>query len=98
MGLHLLDTAADYSVDAVNHNPVLLYGTFAGRVYFAEAAVTLITLQDVMDAPDHVLRFPFRRPRAVRGRLPWPGELVIRYVPESESFRVGFEDFEIQKR
>lgn len=98
MGLHLLDTTADYSVDSVNHSPVLLYGTFAGNVYFAEASVTLITLQDAMDDPDHVLRFPFRRPRAVRGRLAWPGEFVIRYLPARESFRVGFEDFEIQKR
>lgn len=98
MGLHLLDTTADYSVDAVNHNPVLLYGTFAGEVYFAEASVTLITLQDAMDTPDHVLRFPFRRPRAVRGGLAWPGEFVIRYLPARDSFRAGFEDFEIPNR
>ncbi len=98
MGLHLLDATADYSVGAVNHTPVLLYGTFAGNVYFTEASVTLITLQDTMDAPDGVLRFPFRRPRAVRARLPWPGEFVIRYLPARDSFRVGFEDFDIQKR
>jgi hypothetical protein len=98
MGLHLLDSTADYSVDAVNHNPVLLYGTFAGRLYFAEASVTLVTLQDAMDAPGRVLRFPFRRPRAVRGGLPWPGEFVIRYEPGRDTFRVGFEDFEPPER
>lgn len=97
MGLHLLDTTADYSVDAVNHNPVLLYGTFAGDVYFTEASVTLITLQDAVDAPDHTLRFPFRRPRVVRGGLPWPGEFVIRYLPASDSFRAAFEDFDVPK-
>lgn len=62
--LHLLDMSADYTVDAVNHYPVLIYGTFDGAVMFAEASVTLYTLQDVMTAPEHRLSFPFRQSAA----------------------------------
>lgn len=96
MGLHLLDATIEYTVDKVDHYPVLIYGTFAGDVYFAEASVTLQTLQDAMEADDHMISFPFRQPRAVRGDVPWPTRFVIRYLPGTRRFRAGFEDFRVR--
>jgi hypothetical protein len=93
MGLHLLDGAFDYTLDRVNHHPTLIYGTFDGRVLFAEASVTLFTLQDAMTAPGHAISFPYRQPERVRGNLPWPTRFAIRFEPGTGTFRVGFERF-----
>jgi hypothetical protein len=93
MGLHLLDGRFDYTLDSVNHHPTLIYGTFDGRVLFAEASVTLFTLQDAMTAPGGAISFPYRQPQHVRGALPWPTRFVIRYERGSGTFRVGFERF-----
>jgi hypothetical protein len=92
MGMHLLDATQEYTVDKVDHYPVLIYGTFAGDVYFAEASVTLKTLQDAMAAPGRTISFPFRQPDEVRGGLAWPTRFVIRQLP-SGGFRAGFEGF-----
>jgi hypothetical protein len=96
MGLHHLDTNYRYTVQNVNHHPVLLYGTFNGTVLFAEASVTLATLQDVIAAPAHTESFRYRQPNAVGGRLPWPSQFVIRYLPASGDFRAGFEGFRVR--
>jgi hypothetical protein len=94
MGLHLLDAKATYTVPAVNHHPVLIYGTFDGRILFAEASVTLFTLQDAMAAKGHVACFPFRQPpRHMSPGLPWPSAFTIRYSPSNRTFEAGFENF-----
>jgi hypothetical protein len=92
MGLHLLDRRFDYTVHNVDHHPTLIYGTFDGRVLFAEASVTLATLQDAIAAPGHVVSFPFNQPRAVQGGVPWPKRFAIQYLPNG-TFRAGFELF-----
>jgi hypothetical protein len=92
MGLHLLDRTFDYTVHNVDHHPTLIYGTFDGKVLFAEASVTLATLQDAIAAPGHVLSFPYRQPRAVQGGVPWPTRFTIQYLPGG-TFRAGFEGF-----
>lgn len=93
MGLHLLDRTFRYTVHNVDHYPTLLYGTFDGNVLFAEASVTLATLQDAIGAPGHVVSFRFRQPRAVQGGVPWPTRFAIKYLPSSGTFRAGFERF-----
>jgi len=93
MGLHLLDRKFHYTVHNVDHHPTLLYGTFDGEVLFAEASVTLATLQDAIAARGHVVSFRFRQPQAVRGGVPWPTRFAIRYLPTSGTFRAGFEQF-----
>jgi hypothetical protein len=93
MGLHLLDGRATYTLDAVNHNPTLIYGSFDGRMLFAEASVTLHTLQDAMNAPGHAVAFPYRQPSRVQGDLPWPTRFVVRYQPADGTFTAGFERF-----
>lgn len=92
MGLHVLDSRVRYTVDWVDHNPMLFYGTFDGQMLFAEASVALPTLRDAQKNPAHVLSFPFRQPR-VRPAGLWPTRFVIRYLPASGGFRAGFERF-----
>jgi hypothetical protein len=92
MGLHLLDRTFDYTVQKVDHHPTLIYGTFDGKVLFAEASVTLATLQDAIAAPRHVISFPFHQPRTVQGGVPWPTRFTIRYLPNG-TFRAGFSRF-----
>ncbi|HEX8067763.1 MAG TPA: hypothetical protein VF520_14680 [Thermoleophilaceae bacterium] len=92
MGLHLLDMTLPYTVEKVNHYPVLIYGTFDGEILFAEASVTLFTLQDAMAAPGHAVTFPFRQPPEAPADRPWPTRFAIRYVPRTRTFRVGLED------
>ncbi|MGI8483457.1 MAG: hypothetical protein ACR2OU_04260 [Thermomicrobiales bacterium] len=94
MGLHLLDTDFDYTLDNVNHYPTLIYGTFGGKVVFAEASVTLYTLQDAVNSPDHRISFPFRQPEAFATSINWPTEFVIEYLPATGGFQAGFVGFE----
>ena len=93
MGLHLLDRTFDYTVDSVNHHPTLIYGTFDGRVLFAEASVTLDTLQDAIAAPGQVVSFPYHRQRKVQDGVPWPRRFEIRYLGQTGAFRAAFVDF-----
>lgn len=90
MGLHLLDTRYTYTVPYVDRHPVLLYGTFNGRVAFAEASVTLKNLQRVVAAPGHAISYRFRQPQRVRGDVPWPTRFTLEYLPETGAFRAGF--------
>ncbi|MGN6258074.1 MAG: hypothetical protein ACTHN3_10050 [Solirubrobacterales bacterium] len=90
MGMHLLDTHFTYTVPYVNRHPVLLYGTFDGKVEFAEASVTLQTLQEAVEAPERAVSFRFRQPRRVRRGVPWPTRFSLEYLPETGAFRAGF--------
>lgn len=94
MGMHHLDMTADYTVDSVNHTPVLIYGSFDGEIVFAEASVTLYTLQDAKAAPDHRISFPFHQPTSFDTAIDWPTEFVIEYLPDTEGFRAGFAGFQ----
>jgi hypothetical protein len=93
MGLHLLDSTFEYTVENVNHNPVLIYGTFDREVVFAEASVTLYTLQDVIAAPDQTLSWDFAQPQAFAEAIDWPTEFTIQYLPETGGFLAGFTNF-----
>lgn len=93
MGLHLLDQRYRYTVPYVDHHPVLLYGTFNDRVLFAEASVTLATLQDARRARAGALGFRFSPPIAVANGLPWPTRFVIRSLPATDAFRIEFTKF-----
>jgi hypothetical protein len=94
MGMHHLDMTADYTVDSVNHTPVLIYGSFDAEIVFAEASVTLYTLQDAKAAPDHRISFPFHQPASFDTAIDWPTEFVLEYLPDTGGFRVGFAGFQ----
>jgi hypothetical protein len=91
MGLHLLDGHVHYSVAEVNHHPVLLYGSYDGRVLFAEASVTEYNLQDVMRSPSHMLSYVYRQPRRYQHRS-WPTRFTITYDPATRGFTAAFTD------
>jgi hypothetical protein len=93
MGLHLIDSTFDYTVEKVDHTPTLLYGTFAGKVVFAESSVTLQTLQDVVAAPGGSITFPFAQPATYASGIDWPTSFVIEYLPETGGFKAGFNGF-----
>jgi hypothetical protein len=89
MGLHHLDQRFTYTKQYVDHHPVLLYGSFDGRLLFAEAAVTLPTLYDVTQDTDRTISFPFRQPHAVRGGHRWPRRFELRLL-EGGGFEASF--------
>jgi hypothetical protein len=93
MGTHILDGKATYTVDAVNHTPVLIYGSYAGAMLFAESSVTLFTLQDAMTAPGHQVTFAYPSPSRVANGRPWPTRFVIRYLEATGGFTASFEGF-----
>jgi hypothetical protein len=98
MGFHLLDGRVNFTVDHVNHNPVLLYGTFDGRLLFAESSVTQFNLEDVLSAPRHKLSYRFRQPRRYQDHMPWPTRFSIQYHPRSRGFTAAFEGFRAHGR
>lgn len=93
MGLHVLDSRVHYSVREVDRRPTLFYGTFAGRMLFAEASVTLKTLQDVRASPGRRLAFRYRPPAGGAMPFAWPRRFTIAYRPASGAFEIGFSRF-----
>jgi len=89
MGLHSLDGRVHYSVEEVNHHPVLLYGSFDGELLFVEASVTQYNLQDAMVAPSHTLSYVYRQPRRYE-QPSWPTRFTITYHPGTGAFTAGF--------
>jgi hypothetical protein len=78
-----------YSVEEVNHHPVLLYGSFDGELLFVEASVTQYNLQDAMEAPSHTLSYVYRQPRRYE-QPSWPTRFTITYHPGTGAFTAGF--------
>jgi hypothetical protein len=89
MGLHSLDGRVHYSVEEVNHHPVLLYGSYDGRLLFVEASVTQYNLQDAMQAPSHTLSYAYRQPRQYEQHS-WPTRFTITYHPRTGGFTAAF--------
>jgi hypothetical protein len=97
MGLHLLDGRVHFTVDEVNHNPVLLYGTFNERLAFLEASVTQFNLQDLLMARSHKLTYRLRQPRRYEDP-PWPTRFSLQYDPRTGRITAAFEGFKAHRR
>ena len=93
MGLHHLDFAPEYTVDYVNHHPTLIYGSFDQEVVFLESSVTPVTLRDAVDSSSHRVSVPLAQPEVCPAPR-WPTSFVVRYLPDSGGFEVGFAGFE----
>ncbi len=93
MGMHLLDGHVHFTVDKVNHNPVLLYGTFNERLAFLEASVTQFNLQDLLVAKSHKLTYRLRQPRRYQDPAPWPTRFSLQYDPLTRRVTAAFEGF-----
>jgi hypothetical protein len=99
MGLHNLDSDFEYAVYNVNHNPVIIYGTFDGNVVFLEASFTLFAFKDAMNraAKGHMRTWKIAQPEAFMLEW-WPTELSLKHLQEGDRFLVelhGFEQHEI---
>ncbi len=89
MGLHSLDGRVDYSIEEVNHHPVLLYGSFDGELLFVEASVTQYNLQDLIEAPSHTLSYVYRQPSRYE-QPSWPTRFTLTFNPATSSITAGF--------
>ena len=93
MGLHYLDSAIDYTVDYVNNNPTMLYGSYDGEIVFAEASVTIFNLADVKAAPDQTLSWSYPQPTKFSSDAGWPTAFTLTYLPETDHFEAVFTGF-----
>src|SRR3989338_689249 len=94
MGLHSLDGTFDFTVESVNHNPVIIYGSFAGEIAFLEASMTLYAFSDAMEAAasDKKSNWPIAQP-AEYAYPWWPTTLSLEYVQKEQVFYVELGGF-----
>lgn len=97
MGFHLLDGRVKFTVNGVNHNPVLLYGTFNDRLAFLEASVTQFNLQDLVTSRGHNLSYTIRQPSAYQ-ESPWPTQFSMQYDPRTRRITATLGGFKAHRR
>jgi hypothetical protein len=92
MGLHNLDRSFDYTIQNVNNNPIILYGTFKGEIVFLEASLTLFAFQNaiVSDAP---IRWQILQPESYSYEW-WPNTMTLEFDPSRDVFIFSLADFE----
>jgi hypothetical protein len=98
MGMHNLDGSFDYTVDNVNHNPVIIYGTFDGELAFLEVSMTLYGFQDAIKAgrKGQKMTWNILQPKAYAYPW-WATKVSLEYLPASKSFAFEFNGFEPRK-
>lgn len=98
MGMHNLDGSFNYTVDNVNHNPVIIYGTFNGELAFLEVSMTLYGFQDAMRAAQkgQKLTWEILQPK-VYAYPWWATKVNLEYLPASRTFAFEFSGFELRK-
>jgi hypothetical protein len=98
MGMHTLDGSFNYTVDNVNHNPVIIYGTFDGEVTFLEVSMTLYGFQDAIKAAQKGEKKEWMILQPKSYAYPWWATKVsLEYLPKSKTFAVEFNGFELRK-
>lgn len=95
MGLHNLDGEFQYTTDNVNHNAVIIYGSFDGEVAFLEASLTLFAFVDAMKAAavGRWRSWEIRQPEAYMFEW-WPTEIILQYLPRKDLFLFELYGFE----
>jgi len=95
MGLHNLDGSFEYTIENVNHNPVIIYGTFDGEVVFLEGSLTLFAFQDAIKAAQGGGKSTWAIPQpASHAYAWWPKTMELEYHPEREVFSLSLADFQ----
>lgn len=95
MGLHNLNGQFQYSIEHVNHNPVIIYGSFDGEIVFLEASLTLFAFQDAMMAAASKGQLQWAVPQPVEYAYAWwPKAMTLNYDAEREVFTFVLTDFE----
>jgi len=98
MGLHNLDAAFAYTVENVNHNAVIIYGTFGGEIVFLEASLTLFAFQDAMALPrGEKLSWQVPQPSSYAFAW-WPTRMSLGYDRNSGNFTFALEGFDVRHR
>lgn len=99
MGLHNLDGKFTYEVQNVNHNPVIIYGSFENELAFLEVSMTLYAFQDAVrrsEKGEKPLSWNIAQPADYA--FPWwPTEVSLSHLPESKSFAFDFNGFKFRK-
>ncbi len=95
MGLHNLNGQFQYSIEHVNHNPVIIYGSFDGEIVFLEASLTLYAFQDAMMAAKSKDQLRWAVPQPARYAYAWwPKAMTLSYDSEREVFTFALTDFD----
>jgi hypothetical protein len=95
MGIHNLDGKFQYDVANVNHNAVIIYGSFEGEVAFLEVALTLYAFQDAAESAKQGRKqtWPILQPKSYAYPW-WPTEVSLEYVPKNNTYVFSFAGFE----
>ena len=95
MGMHNLDGSFEYTVENVNHNPVIIYGTFDGELAFLEVSMTLYGFQDAIKAArkGEKKEWNILQPKAYAYPW-WATKVSLEYLPDSKTFAFEFNGFE----
>lgn len=99
MGLHNLDGNFRYDVQNVNHNPVIIYGSFNNELAFLEVSMTLYGFQDAVrraEKGERPLSWQIAQPKDYAFAW-WPTEVTLQYVRENNSFVLELNGFEFRK-
>jgi hypothetical protein len=94
MGLHNLDGKFEFTVDSVNHNPVLIYGTFDGEIAFYEASITLYGFIDAAELAKQGKKstWEIKQPEYYAYEW-WPTTISLEYIPKQNVFYVELGGF-----
>ena len=98
MGMHNLDGSFKYTVPNVNHNAVIIYGSFDGELAFLEVSLTLYAFQDAVALARQGKKKSWRilQPRQYAYAW-WPTEASLAYIPQDHTFTFEFSGFEFHK-
>ncbi len=91
MGLHNLDGSFNYTVQNVNNNPVIIYGTFGGEIVFLEASLTLFAFSNAI-VSDTPIKWQILQPEAYFYEW-WPNTMTLEYDPSRDVFIFSLTDF-----
>lgn len=94
MGLHNLDGKFKFTIDSVNHNPVLIYGTFDGEIAFFEASITLYGFIDAAKLAEKGKKstWEIKQPEHYAYEW-WPTTISVEYIPKQNVFYVDLGGF-----
>lgn len=94
MGIHNLDGTFNYTVENVNHNPIIIYGSFNGEIAFLEASITLYGFEDAVKQAKLGKKssWPIHQPLAFAYDW-WPETITLEYKAKQDVFYLELTDF-----
>jgi hypothetical protein len=71
----------------------MLYGSYDGKIVFAEASVTIFNLANVKAARDQTLSWSYPQPTKFASETGWPTTFTLTYLPATDQFEAAFTGF-----